>query len=167
MNIRRAVPSDAAALAEIAERTFRETFAKDNHPDDLNAYLSQAYGESQQRSELEDPQQPALLVEDDGKLIAYAQLRHQPSEHGDLEIWRFYVDSAHHGRGIAQNLMNACFETARQRGAKTIWLGVWERNARAIAFYEKCGFHDIGSHPFMVGSDLQTDRLMQRVIESS
>ena len=80
---------------------------------------------------------------------------------------RFYVDKAHHGRGIAQTLMQEAVATARKLGATTVWLGVWERNLRAIAFYVKCGFQDVGSQPFLVGSDLQTDRVMARVISSS
>ncbi|HEV7767664.1 MAG TPA: GNAT family N-acetyltransferase, partial [Thermoanaerobaculia bacterium] len=77
---------------------------------------------------------------------------------------RFYVEHGHHGRGIAQSLMQAAEDAARALGGTALWLGVWEHNPRAIAFYLKCGFGDVGSHPFMVGRDLQTDRLMSRVI---
>jgi ribosomal protein S18 acetylase RimI-like enzyme len=77
---------------------------------------------------------------------------------------RFYVDPIRHGHGIAQTLMDAVLTTARADAAHTIWLGVWERNPRAIAFYRKCGFEDVGSHPFLVGTDLQTDRVMTRAL---
>lgn len=168
MHIRRATIDDAAALAEIAERTFRDTFAKDNTAEDLEAYVKSAYGETLQRRELENPDVLALLGEsEDGTLIAYAQMRRVRSPHGEVEILRFYVDKAHHGQGLAQQLMNAAVDAARELGAKTVWLGVWERNFRAIAFYAKCGFQDVGSQPFLVGSDLQTDRVMARVISSS
>lgn len=167
MKIRHAVAADAAALAELGERTFRDTFAADNNPDDLETYIAQTYGETQQRGEIEHPDGVTLLVEDGSALIAFTQLRRKPSPHGDIEIARFYVDRRHHGRGVAQTLMENVVEVARNLGATTIWLGVWERNLRAIVFYEKCGFRDIGSHPFLVGSDLQTDRLMARVIPSS
>jgi ribosomal protein S18 acetylase RimI-like enzyme len=169
MNIRRAIPSDAAALAELAERTYRDTFAADNNPDDLEAYLAKVYGEAQQRGEIENPDVVTLVMESDagGELIAFAQLRRVSSPHGEVEIARFYIDKSHHGRGVAQTLMQAALETARELGGTTLWLGVWERNARAIAFYVKCGFHDVGSQPFLVGSDLQTDRVMARVIASA
>jgi ribosomal protein S18 acetylase RimI-like enzyme len=168
MNIRRATIDDAAALAEIAERTFRDTFAKDNTPEDLEAYVASAYGEALQRRELEDPEGLALLGEsEDGTLIAYTQMRRVRSPHGEVEIARFYVDRAYHGQGLAQQLMDAAVDAARELGATTLWLGVWERNWRAIAFYAKCGFQDVGSKPFLVGSDLQTDRVMSRVISSS
>lgn len=163
-HIRRATVHDAAALAQLAERTFRDAFAADNNPDDLELHIRSSYGEPQQRREIESADVITLVVEDDGFLIAFAQIRRAPSEHGDVEIARFYVDRAHHGRGIAQSLMAAANDAARELGGTTLWLGVWERNPRAIAFYEKCGFRDVGSHPFLVGTDLQTDRIMSRVM---
>jgi ribosomal protein S18 acetylase RimI-like enzyme len=165
LKIRRATLDDAAALAEIAERTFRDTFAADNTPEDLEAYVASAYGEEIQRRELEHPDGFALLGETEkGELIAYTQMRRVRSPHGEVEIARFYVDRKHHGQGIAQTLMQAAIDQARAVGATTLWLGVWERNLRAIAFYGKCGFLDVGSQPFLVGSDLQTDRVMARVL---
>ena len=167
MKIRRATVDDAAALAEIAERTFRDTFTEHNTREDLEAYVASAYGEEKQRRELESGHVVLFVESEDGQPIAYAQMRRVQSPHGDVEVARFYVDKNHHGRGIAQQLMQAAYETARELGAATLWLGVWERNARAIAFYVKCGYVDVGSQPFLVGSDLQTDRVMARVIPSS
>ena len=84
-----------------------------------------------------------------------------------MEIQRFYVDHAWHGQGVARQLMAACVATARARGGATVWLGVWERNARAIRFYTKHGFTDVGTHDFLLGSDRQTDRVMSRPVELS
>jgi ribosomal protein S18 acetylase RimI-like enzyme len=167
LTIRPALLSDAAALAVLGERTFRDTFAAHNHPDDLEDYVGKTYGEAQQRAEIELPDAATVLVEEDGALIGFAQLRRAASPHGDVEIARFYVDQRHHGRGIAQQLMDAADDAARQMGGTMLWLGVWEHNPRAIAFYVKCGFRDVGSHPFMVGRDLQTDRIMSRVITAA
>jgi ribosomal protein S18 acetylase RimI-like enzyme len=165
LTIRRATPADAAPLARVAERIFRETFGPDNRAEDIEAYVARAYGEEPQRRELEDPAGIALLVEDGGALIAFAQLRLTPdSPHGEIEITRFYVDHSQHGRGVAQALMAVVAETATALQATKVWLGVWERNARAIAFYVKCGFVDAGSQPFLLGSDLQTDRVMVRTL---
>ena len=156
--IRRATVDDAAQLADLAARTFYEAFAMHNRPEDMDAYMSIAYGESIQRDELADPDRITLVIEENDALIAYTQLKLTLPE---IEIGRFYVDRPWHGRGLAQSLMDAVFVLARDLRATRLWLGVWERNSRAIAFYEKCGFRDCGSHPFLVGSDLQTDRLME------
>lgn len=164
MILRRASASDAAALAELAARTFADTFAAQNRPEDIEAYLAKTYGEALQRREIEDPAIVTLLVEDDGALVAFAQLRRSNAKQGQVELARFYVHGAHHGRGIAQRLMDATVGAARELGGATLWLGVWEHNARAIRFYEKCGFRDAGSQPFLLGSDLQTDRVMTFVI---
>jgi ribosomal protein S18 acetylase RimI-like enzyme len=167
--IRRAVPDDAAVLAELAARTFTDWFAADNRAEDMDAHLARSYGEALQRRELEDPDWVTLLAESDGRAIAYAQVRRGAAPAcvlGDapVEIARFYVDRSFHGKGVAQALMNAAIDAAQALGGKTLWLGVWERNPRAIAFYEKCGFRDRGSQPFLLGSDLQTDRLMVRAL---
>ena len=156
--IRRATLDDAARLAELSARTFHDTFAAHNRAEDMDKYMSTAYGGAKQREEIADPDRITLLVEEGEALIAYAQLRMALPQ---IEIGRFYVDGAWHGRGVAQSLMDAVLDVARDHGATRVWLGVWERNARAIAFYEKCGFRDCGSQPFLLGSDLQTDRVME------
>ncbi len=156
--IRRASIHDAAALAELGERTFRETFEAHNRPEDMDVYVGQTYAEKLQIREIEDPSLATWVVEEDGTLTAFAQLRLNLP---DVELARFYVDRRMHGKGIAQSLMTVVVDTARTAGARRLWLGVWEHNARAIAFYAKCGFRDCGSHPFVVGNDLQTDREME------
>jgi ribosomal protein S18 acetylase RimI-like enzyme len=169
--IRRAGVEDAAALVELAVRTFTETFADTTAPDDLAAFLADSYGLPQQTRELADPGVITLVAEGSTGLAAYAQLRRGDppacvTGEAPVEIWRFYVDRAWHGRGLAQRLMAAARDTARGLGARTLWLSVWEHNPRAIAFYAKFGFRDVGSKDFWVGSDCQTDRLMMSDLTS-
>jgi len=165
MIIRVATPDDAATLAALSLKTFVDTFAPHNNAADMDSYTSGAFGESQQRRELETDGIVTLLGEENGEAIAYAQIKHTPgAPHGDVEIARFYVDQSHHGRGIAQMLMDAVDAQARLLGAARIWLGVWEHNLRAISFYRKCGFVHCGSHPFILGTDLQTDWDMTRTL---
>jgi ribosomal protein S18 acetylase RimI-like enzyme len=77
-----------------------------------------------------------------------------------MEVWRFYVDRPWHGQGVAQALMAALRRAALARGGRTLWLAVWERNERAKGFYRKAGFLDVGSQPFILGEDHQTDLVM-------
>jgi ribosomal protein S18 acetylase RimI-like enzyme len=164
--IRQATSADATPLAVLALRTFIDAFAQANRAEDMQAYTDEAFGEAQQQLELESPNIVTLLVEDaPNGFIAYAQLRRTPDDpHGEVELARFYVLQTHHGRGMAQTLMDAVFAAARNLGARQLWLGVWERNFRAIAFYSKCGFAQTGTHPFLLGSDLQTDWVMNRAL---
>lgn len=171
LTIRRAVAADAPMLAELALRTFMETFAADNNPDDLAVYTAQSYGVPQQAAEIADPRVITLLAEIGGTPAGYAQVRAgppaEPVRHVPdvVEIARFYVDAPWHGRGVARRLMDAVFNAARELGGRAIWLGVWERNPRGIAFYTKSGFREVGTHVFMVGSDRQTDHVMLRELD--
>jgi ribosomal protein S18 acetylase RimI-like enzyme len=166
LRIRRATVADAAVLADFGARTFSEAFSADNRADDMVAYLARTYGVSQQAAELADPRTVTLLVEQtDGALAAYAQVRRGPAPacvtgREPVELWRFYVDRPWQGRGVAQRLMQEVYDTARALGGHTLWLGVWERNRRAIAFYARCGFVDVGTQEFVLGGDRQTDRVM-------
>jgi diamine N-acetyltransferase len=165
--------ADAGALAELAARTFRETYAADNRPEDMAVHVAQAFTPSQQETELANPDISTLLAEADGQLAGYAQLRSGvppacvPGGDASVELWRFYVARDWHGRGIAQALMNTVIANAQRRGRWALWLGVWERNARARAFYSKSGFVDIGSQVFMLGRDAQTDRILTRRLSTA
>jgi GNAT superfamily N-acetyltransferase len=172
LTIRHGTPADAEALAAIAAQTFRDAFGADNRPEDLALHLSSAYGPRQQARELADPAMRTLLAEDERGLVAYSQLRRGPAPGcvtgvAPLEVMRFYVTKAWHGKGVAQALMQRVDFEARQLGADTLWLGVWERNPRGIAFYRKAGFVDVGSQVFVVGSDAQTDRVMVKPVAAS
>jgi GNAT superfamily N-acetyltransferase len=163
--IRSGVPADSAPLAEFAARTFADTFGAANDPAHLRAFLASAYGVEQQARELVDPDTVTLLATLDERLVAYAQVHRgaPPACVGAadaVELQRFYVDRSAHGRGVAQRLMHAVRASARELGARHLWLGVWERNPRAIAFYARCGYVDVGHKTFDVGGDRQTDRVM-------
>jgi len=163
--IRGGLPADAAALAAFAARSFADTFGAANDPAHLQAFLDATYGAEQQSRELADADTATLLATLDGELVAYAQVHRgeAPACVGAadaVELQRFYVDRAAHGSGVAQRLMQSVCAAARGFGARRLWLGVWERNPRAIAFYAKCGYVDVGSKTFDVGGDRQTDRVM-------
>lgn len=168
--IRPARPAEAAALARLMERTFRDTFGAVNRPEDLAAHVARSYGAELQRKELADPAITILVAEMDGTLCGYAQLRSAdapPEVTGPdpIQLWRFYLDQAWLGKGVAQALMDAVTREARARGARTLWLGVWEENPRGIAFYRKVGFSEVGKFFFQVGADLQQDLIMTRSLD--
>ncbi len=166
ISVRTATAADAAKLAAFAERVFAETFAKDNTPEDMQVYLRSSFSPELQAEEIANPNFIVLLaIAADGELAAYAELVRNPvpPEVGDdaaLELARFYVDKKWQGSGLATRLMQESIDHAKARGAQALWLGVWEHNARAIAFYRKHGYREVGSHPFMLGNDRQTDLLM-------
>ena len=165
--IRRAAPEDAVPLAGLAERTFRDTYAEHNTTEDMAGYIAAHFGVRQQTAELGDPARLTLLAEAGGAAAGYVQLGWGPAPGcvrggAPMEVIRFYVDRVWHGHGLAQLLMAAAVGAARDAGAGVLWLGVWERNARAIAFYRKSGFEDVGAQTFVLGTDHQRDRVLAR-----
>lgn len=169
IEIRHAVPSDADALAELAARTFHDAFAEENTPEDMASHIARNFAADRIRREIADPGIVVLLASTASRqpLTGYAKLVFG-STHGSVrgvapvELERLYVDLGQHRRGVGSALMRACFDEARRQKCRTIWLGVWERNEKAIAFYERWGFEQVGSHVFRLGSDDQTDLVLAR-----
>jgi ribosomal protein S18 acetylase RimI-like enzyme len=170
ITIRRAVVGDAEALSRLGAATFRDTFERDNTPGDMQLYLARAFTPERQAAEIADPASTLLVAENHAEspgaeLVGYAHLVSGQAPDpvtgpAPLEIKRLYVSRAWHGKGVAQALMDAAIDAARTRGAKTLWLGVWERNPRAVAFYAKYGFERVGEQTFVLGTDTQTDWLL-------
>ena len=162
--------SDAEELAAFAARTFSETFAADNDPGDLEEHLSNNYGVEQQSSELADPDVVTVLARSDIGLMGYAQIRRNAppdcvTVEDSVELHRFYLDLRMQGSGLAALLMQEVRKVAGEFGAGHLWLDVWERNPRGIAFYKKVGFEDVGSKIYMVGPDAQKDRVLVASVE--
>jgi ribosomal protein S18 acetylase RimI-like enzyme len=170
LNIRYAAAADNALLAELGARTFQDTFGMDNTPENMKAYLAASFSPEKQASELADPLSVFLIAEIDGLPAGYARLKE--GNHGidkiglrPVEIVRIYACKEWIGNGVGSNLMQACLKEAERRGCDTIWLSVWERNHRAIAFYRKWGFAEGGTQSFLLGDDLQNDLVMQRAVK--
>ena len=169
VTVRRGAAEDAALLAGLGAKTFRDAFAEFNTEEDMAAYLEGAFGPHLQAAELADPAGAFLIAESGGRAVGYARLRRGPapgcvSDPGAVEIERLYVLQEWKGAGAAAALMGACLDRARADGFRTVWLGVWERNDRAVAFYRKWGFSVVGKKPFAVGSDVQDDYVMERAL---
>ena len=160
-------PADAALLRQLAIQTFFESFADQNTAADMEKYLSEKFNSEQIALELGDPQNQFFYALFGAEPIGYIKLRAGscpglPDDSKALEIERIYVLKAHHDKKVGAALMQYCIKLAQGSDFDTIWLGVWEHNQRAIAFYERWGFEVFGSHPFVLGTDEQTDWLMKK-----
>lgn len=169
VNARLANIADATLLAELGEHTFSETFAADNRPEDMAAYLAESFGITQQRAELVDPDSTTFIAEVEGCVAGYAQLHAGAAPAlvtgvRPVQLARLYVLREWLGRGVGALLMRRCIDEAHAAGHLTMWLGVWERNLRAQAFYRRWGFKVVGRHGFQLGADAQTDLLMERAL---
>lgn len=168
-HIRHATAEDAARLTELAARTFYDAFADMNKPENMQAYMREAFTVPQLTAELNDPRASFLLAEVDDAPAGYAKLSNGAAPAcitgaKPIELVRLYVAQQYLGAGIGNDLMRACMDEARSLGHQTIYLGVWEHNTRAQAFYFKWDFTVVGSHIFQMGDDAQLDWLMQRAL---
>ncbi|HEY3270789.1 MAG TPA: GNAT family N-acetyltransferase [Geothrix sp.] len=165
--IRTATLEDAATLADLGARTFRETFEAISAAQDMDAFLTQAYGEGIQRAELADPSRPARILEIEGVPSGFLQLRLGHREPGvpglrPVELQRIYLLRAAQGSGGGAALMTEAVDMAVAWGADTLWLGVWENNHKALAFYARQGFREVGEHIFQIGQQIDRDLILAR-----
>jgi len=167
---RKASLDDVDALVKVSVKTFRDTFAEANTKEDMKIYLAKAFSRDQIIKELNDPASTFLLALDGEKVVGYAKLkvgesRSELNGERGVEIERIYTLKDYLGKRVGKLLMQTCLDLAAESGYKVVWLGVWEYNPRAIAFYEKWGFEKFGSHRFLLGNDLQTDLLMKKTLD--
>lgn len=167
ITIRHATPTDAILLAEIGVETFSDTFAAQNTPENMAAYLAASFSPEIQAAELAEAGSVFLIAEREGEAVGYARLKGGSTEIGvtgsyPVELVRIYTRTQWLGQGFGAGLMQACITEAARIGGDVLWLGVWERNPRAIRFYQKWGFVRVGTHVFQMGDDPQTDWIMVR-----
>jgi len=169
LKIRLGTSEDAKMLAPLAVKIFNDTFAANplNKPEDMEAYIAEFMSVEAFKRELADKDSIFFIAEIGGKMVGYAKLKENSTEDcvsdkSPIELCRLYVAHEFHGAGIANKLMDKCFSVATLKNYKTMWLGVWEFNFRAQRFYEKLGFQAVGKHIFQLGSDAQTDLVMEK-----
>ena len=167
--IRMATAHDAEMLRDLGSRIFVDTFAEANTQENMESYLATAFSLPQVRREIDDASSKVLISEIKGGPIGYARLHAGPSPaeivaQRPLELARLYIDHTQHGTGVAAMMMQRCVDVAREGDHDVLWLGVWEHNPRAQAFYRKWQFEKVGAQSFWLGDDEQTDWLMSRAI---
>jgi ribosomal protein S18 acetylase RimI-like enzyme len=165
--IRYAVAADAAKIADISRKTFNETFGFLNKKENMDLFMRTQFSKEVLMQEVYDAANIYIVAEENGELLGYVKLKTNSTKEelkGKLaiEIARIYVLNACLGSGIGPALMRKCIFTAKDMKCDTIWLGVWEKNPRAIAFYEKWGFEKFSEHDFTLGQDVQKDWLMKK-----
>jgi diamine N-acetyltransferase len=166
ISIRPAEEKDFEQLLALAERTFVDTYAVYNTPENMELHIQKTYNLTNLREELTVPHAQYSLVFDDKKLVAYCKVRcalHPPELEGrkHIELERIYVDKACKGEGIGRKMIEYCSQNALNDGFEVFWLGVWSENPKAIAFYKKMNFEQFGTHSFLLGDDEQVDFLMK------
>lgn len=164
--LRKITIADLVELQTISKQTFYETFADLNGADDMQKYLDNNLSIDQLKVELSDENSEFYFASADKKVIGYLKINFGPAQteindKSALEIERIYVLKDFHGKKVGQILFNKVIDIAKQTKAGYVWLGVWEKNLRAINFYKKNGFLEFDQHIFKLGDDEQTDIMMR------
>ena len=158
--------ADLLALQEISRQTFFDTFGEVNSDEDMNRYLEVNLSLNQLTEELNNPSTSFFFAKSNNEILAYLKLNEakaqtEKREVPSIEIERIYVRKEYQNRGVGQFLLDFSFQLTKDKKMKLIWLGVWEHNVSAIRFYERNQFQLFGKHSFILGSDEQTDLLME------
>lgn len=153
--------ADVLALQTISRKTFFEAFEWGNTPENMAYYLATAFDEAQLRTEIETEHVAFYFAKLENEVIGYMKITEKPAD-ACIEIDRIYVLQAFHGKKVGQILMDKALLLAKEKQVADICLGVWEKNPKAIRFYEKNGFVAFDTHVFMLGDDAQTDIMMKK-----
>ncbi|MCK5164955.1 MAG: GNAT family N-acetyltransferase [Desulfobacula sp.] len=167
--IKIATPSDASSLSKLAEKTFRDAFAKLNKKDDFESYIADFFTENKIKSEILDSESFFFIVKIKNQWAGYAKLCKSPPPECVLslpaiELSRFYSLQQYWGCGVGPALIEKCIEHARGKAFKSIWLSSWKKNGRGNAFYAKNQFKIVGSKTFALGSDIQKDHIFAKLL---
>lgn len=165
-NIKKVTINDIDLLQKIGKQTFYETFSAGNTEENMTTYLNEGFSKEKLIAELNDQHVEFYFATLNNNIIGYLKLnvgqaQTELQDDNALEIERIYVLREFHGKNVGQLLYNKAIQIARQKKASYVWLGVWEKNPRAINFYKKNGFIEFDKHIFKLGNDEQTDIMMQ------
>jgi ribosomal protein S18 acetylase RimI-like enzyme len=167
IHIRKCTLEDLEILQDVRVETFNETFKDQNSPENMKAYLDKAFNLNQLEQEISNSYSEFYFISYNGEIAGYLKVNTEEAQtelmgNDSLEIERIYIKSRYQKHGLGKLLLNKAMEVAAERHKRKVWLGVWERNENAIAFYKKMGFVQTGSHSFYMGDEEQRDYIMTK-----
>ncbi|RVT67772.1 GNAT family N-acetyltransferase [Niallia taxi] len=169
ITIKKCMIEDVNMLQEISYETFNETFKDQNSPENMASYLEKAFTIEQLKTELKNPSSQFFFVFVHNEIAGYLKVNTDNAQSeaigaDSLEVERIYVKSKYQKLGLGQQLFNKAIDVSYELNKKKIWLGVWEKNENAIAFYKRNGFVQTGAHSFYMGEEEQIDFIMTKTI---
>lgn len=168
--IEMAQSTDVNTIRDLSIATFAETFASLNTEEDMEQYNERHFSTDELQREIDNPDSTFVVAKVDGVPAGYMKVNVGDAQTEEMlgnrmEVQRLYILRQYKRNGLGTRFMHTAFDMARAQGKSVIWLGVWERNDAAIAFYKRMGFVQFGSHDFVLGDDRQTDLLMEAAVD--
>lgn len=166
IEVRKVALVDIEQLQYIGRQTFIETFSEVNTEDNMNKYLDESFNISRLTNEIQNLNSEFYFAVIDAKVVGYLKIncgdaQTELKNDQTLELERIYVLKEFHGKKVGQILFNKALQIAEQMKVDYLWLGVWEKNHKALKFYMKNGFTAFDKHVFRLGDDTQTDIMMK------
>jgi len=166
IEIKKVTLANIEHLQHIARQTFIETFSEVNTKDNMNKYLDESFNISRLTSEIQNLNSEFYFAVLDAKVVGYLKIncgdaQTELKNDNTFELERIYVLKEFHGKRVGQILFNKALQIAEQMKVDYLWLGVWEKNHKALKFYMKNGFTAFDKHVFRLGDDTQTDIMMK------
>ena len=168
--IEMAQSTDVNTIRDLSIATFAETFASLNTEEDMEQYNERHFSTDELQREIDNPDSTFVVAKVDGVPAGYMKVNVGDAQTEEMlgnrmEVQRLYILRQYKRNGLGTRFMHTAFDMARVQGKSVIWLGVWEHNDAAIAFYKRMGFVQFGSHDFVLGEDRQTDLLMEAAVD--
>lgn len=168
--IEMAQSTDVNTIRDLSIATFAETFASLNTEEDMEQYNERHFSTDELQREIDNPDSTFVVAKVDGVPAGYMKVNVGDAQTEEMlgnrmEVQRLYILRQYKRNGLGARFMHTAFDMARAQGKSVIWLGVWEHNDAAIAFYKRMGFVQFGSHDFVLGEDRQMDLLMEAAVD--
>ena len=169
IKIRQATASDAKLISVLGAVSFYEAYFEQDDAHGLADYIHESFELEKIRAEIEDQTVTFFIIFADEKAVGYAKMREDSKVEcieslNSIEMQRIYTIERVYGKGVGENLLKHCLETARKKGFETLWLGVWEENIRAQRFYAKYGFRRVGEITFPYGETVGINFVLEKVL---
>lgn len=170
IHIKKCAESDIITLSKISRETYEDTFSVSNSQSTMDKYLNYAFSEQKLYNELLNKDSHFYFFYVDSTLAGYIKLNESEAQTdindpNSMELERIYLKQPYQGKGLGKTLLNYAVNIAAENDKLYIWLGVWEKNTKAIQFYKRNGFYKIHTHPFIMGSEEQTDFIMKKDLQ--
>jgi len=171
-SIRKCTLDELKTLLEISYETFVDAFQSMNIKETMDKYVEEAFNMEKLEEELRNMDSRFFFLYADDELAGYLKINESPSQTDinnpdSIEVERIYIKKEFKGKGLGRQLINYAIQLAKEMKKNYVWLGVWEKNINAIAFYKRLGFYEDGRHPFKMGDELQSDFIMKKTVSDS
>lgn len=153
--------NEVDTLAKIGADTFYETFIAYNTKENIEAYIQKAYATQNIQQFIKNNLGGYYLAYQQQQAVGYIKLINGLEQPQKIELEKIYVYQTHHGKGVANMLMEQAIAYAKKLNAAELFLGVWQENLRACAFYKKFGFEVYDTREFTLGSRICHDYMMK------